>query len=248
MNDDADRLDEAAQILRPGLDRRYQDPLDLIWIHAAARLGMRVVRSDEVYAAWDGRAELTLTASGGFDPDDSLAQLIFHEICHALTEGPERVQVVDWGLENTDRRDLVREHACHRVQAALADPFGLRELLAVTTVYRPYYDALPPEPLAPGRIPRSPSPGRGIVEGVGALGRADRRGPPRNSPARRDRRALRPAREPVAPRAPAAPHGVGARRRPHPPLRRLRLGSALRRGPPLRRRRGRAGASRLDGM
>ena len=46
MNDDADRLDEAAQILRPGLDRRYQDPLDLIWLHAAARLGMRVVRDD----------------------------------------------------------------------------------------------------------------------------------------------------------------------------------------------------------
>ena len=166
MNDDADRLDEAAQILRPGLDRRYQDPLDLIWIHAAARLGMRVVRSEEVYAAWDGRAELTLTASGGFDPDDSLAQLIFHEICHALTEGPERVHVVDWGLENTDRRDLVREHACHRVQAALADPFGLRELLAVTTVYRPYYDALPPEPLAPGADPAIPIARAGHRRGV----------------------------------------------------------------------------------
>lgn len=157
MTDDpAARHDEAAEITRPGLDRRYQDPLDLIWISAAAKLGMRVVRSEEVYAAWDGRAQLTLSASGGFDPDDSLAQLIFHEICHALTEGPDAFSRVDWGLENTDRRHLVREHACHRVQAALADPYGLRELLAVTTVYRPYYDALPPDPLAPGPDPAIP--------------------------------------------------------------------------------------------
>ncbi len=155
-HDAAEPHDEAAQVTRPGLDRRYQDPLDLIWITAAARLGIRVERSDEVYAAWDGRAALTLSAARSFDPDDSLAQLIFHEICHALTEGPERFNVVDWGLENADRRHLVREHACHRVQAALADPFGLRELLAVTTVYRPYYDALPPDPLAPGADPAIP--------------------------------------------------------------------------------------------
>jgi hypothetical protein len=67
----------------------YRDPLDQIWLHTAERLGMRVERSDEVYASWDGRGTLTLSSAAHFDPDDSLAQLILHEICHALCQGPE---------------------------------------------------------------------------------------------------------------------------------------------------------------
>jgi hypothetical protein len=59
----------------------------------------------------------------------------------------------DWGLSNIDARDLVREHACQRVQAALSARHGLRELMAVTTEHRPYWDALPLDPLAPGDDP-----------------------------------------------------------------------------------------------
>jgi hypothetical protein len=59
----------------------------------------------------------------------------------------------DWGLCNEGDRDLVREHACHRVQAALADRHGLRGLLAVTTDHRTYWDALPEDPLADGDDP-----------------------------------------------------------------------------------------------
>ncbi|MCB9742939.1 MAG: YkgJ family cysteine cluster protein [Alphaproteobacteria bacterium] len=134
-------------------DGRYDDPLDLVWLDAARRMGMRVVRSDEVFASWDGVETLSISTPAGFDPDDSLAQMILHEACHALIEGPRALRRADWGLENIDDRDLVREHACHRLQAALADRHGLRDFMGVTTDWRPYWDALPPHPLAPGDDP-----------------------------------------------------------------------------------------------
>ncbi len=138
------------------VDARYDDPLDLVWVAAAQRLGVRIARSAEVYASWDGAGTLTLSTPDDFDADDSLAQLIFHELCHALVAGPSAFTRVDWGLDNTDDRDLVQEHACHRLQAALADRHGLRGLLAVTTTWRPYWDALPADPLAPCDDPALP--------------------------------------------------------------------------------------------
>jgi hypothetical protein len=135
------------------IDSRYDDPLDLIWLHCARSLGYRIVRSDEVYASFDGERTLSLSTRPHFDADDSLAQLVFHELCHALVAGPRRMRKADWGMENVDERDLRAEHACHRVQAALADRHGLRALLAVTTCHRPYWDALPVDPLALGEDP-----------------------------------------------------------------------------------------------
>lgn len=133
--------------------RPYRDPVDEVWLRTADRLGMTVARSDEVFASWDGVSELTISTPAGFDPDDCLAQMIFHELCHALVQGPGGRAQRDWGLENIDDRDLVREYACHRLQAALLDPWGLREVLAPTTDHRPYYEALPANPLAPGDDP-----------------------------------------------------------------------------------------------
>jgi hypothetical protein len=135
------------------IEHRYRDPLDEVWLHAARELGLRIERSDGVYASYDGRGTLTLSTAEHFDPDDSLAQLIFHELCHALVAGPDAMRQPDWGLSNTDDRDLTLEHACHRLQAALADRHGLRGLLAVTTDHRPYWDALPADPLAAGDDP-----------------------------------------------------------------------------------------------
>jgi hypothetical protein len=132
---------------------RYDDPLDLVWLGCARACGIAVVRSSQVYASWDGAGTLTLSTPEHFDADDSLAQLIFHEMCHALVAGPGGVRRHDWGMENVDERDLVLEHACHRLQAALADRHGLRALFAVTTDHRPYWDALPVDPLAPGSDP-----------------------------------------------------------------------------------------------
>lgn len=132
---------------RPG---RYADPLDLIWLSTARKLGLTVVRSGEVFASWDGVSTLTLARHEDFDPDDSLTQLILHEICHALVEGPEALGRPDWGLCNHTEKDLVREHACHRLQAALLQKHQLRQVFGPTTEHRPYYDALPADPLADG--------------------------------------------------------------------------------------------------
>jgi hypothetical protein len=132
----------------------YKDPADLIWLSTAARLGIQIRRSDETYASWDGARTLTLCTPAAFDPDDSLAQLILHELCHALVQGPAGRRRVDWGLDNVDDdAAAVEEHACHRLQAALLDRHGLREVLAVTTSWRSYWEALPEDPLGAGDDP-----------------------------------------------------------------------------------------------
>jgi hypothetical protein len=138
------------------ISRRYDDPLDLVWLDAAAKLGMRVERSEAAYASWDGRATLSVARREDLDPDDSLAQLVFHEICHALVAGPAGQSQLDWGLDNQSERDLIFEHACHRVQAGLAARHGLRDFFAVTTEWRPYWDALPDDPLAASDDPALP--------------------------------------------------------------------------------------------
>lgn len=134
----------------------YIDPVDQIWLTLAARMKIKVTRSESAFASWDGVDTLTLSTPAGFDPDDCLAQMIFHEICHALVEAPAGLGRPDWGLENIDQRDLVREHACHRLQASLLAPHGLRAMLGPTTEHRPYYDALPADPLAAGDDPAIP--------------------------------------------------------------------------------------------
>lgn len=122
------------------ITKLYRDPLDIIWLNAAHHAEMRIIRSSEVYAHWNGKGNLILADQASMDPDDCLAQMIFHEFCHALTEGKERFYLADWGLENIDDRDLDRERASLHVQAALASDYGLQYLLAPTTDHRAYYD------------------------------------------------------------------------------------------------------------
>lgn len=137
----------------------YCDPVDLIWTGAARRMGWVLHFTPEVYASWDGDHTLSVSTPEHYDPDDSLAQLVLHEVCHALVEWPEGYSQIDWGLGqwegghseggHADGSNIVREHACHRLQAALLDEWGLRHLFAPTTDHRPYYDALPEDPLSP---------------------------------------------------------------------------------------------------
>lgn len=123
--------------------------LDEIWISAARNLSLRVVRSRDVYAHSDGNHTLYVGEEETLDADDSLAQLIFHELCHAMVEGPDSLELPDWGLDNTSKRHLVHEHACLRLQAELSRRVGLRAFFAPTTVFRRYYDSLPADPLQP---------------------------------------------------------------------------------------------------
>jgi hypothetical protein len=124
--------------------------IEQIWIEAAARCGLRVERTRDAYASTDGTGVIQIGASETLDDDDSVAQLVFHELCHALVQGEENLRAPDWGLDNTSERDLVAEHACLRLQAHLADAQALRALMTPTTVSRAYYTELPAFPLDGG--------------------------------------------------------------------------------------------------
>ncbi len=126
--------------------------MDQVWLCTAERVGLTVVRSDQVYAHSDAGV-LHIGTAETLDPDDCIAQMVLHELCHAMVEGPQSLTLPDWGLDNTSPKDLVREHACLRLQASLAGGYGLRPFLAATTVFRRYYDALPQDPLAAGEDP-----------------------------------------------------------------------------------------------
>jgi Putative zinc- or iron-chelating domain len=131
-------------------------PIERLWVAAAARLGLRVIRTADAYATSDGHGTIAIGVGDALDVDDAVAQLIFHELCHAITEGDAALVRPDWGLDNTGPRDVVREHACLRLQAHLADAHGLRAAMAPTTDYRGYHDTLPPAPLADGDDPAIP--------------------------------------------------------------------------------------------
>jgi hypothetical protein len=131
----------------------YLDPLDAIWLTVAARIGFRVERSGEVYASTDGKGVMTIGSPSTLDPDDCLAQMILHELCHSLVEGPSSLAAADFGLDNESARDVIREHACLRLQAWLTGKYGLRGVLAPTTDFRSYYDSLSDDPLLEGPDP-----------------------------------------------------------------------------------------------
>jgi hypothetical protein len=134
----------------------YEDPLDRIWIGCAERIGLRVTRNPSAYATTDGRGTLSIAPREHLDPDDSLAQMILHELCHSLVEGLESFERVDWGLDNVSDRDVVREHACLRLQAWLTRPLGLARVLAPTTEFRAFWDALGPDVFVPEEDPSVP--------------------------------------------------------------------------------------------
>lgn len=135
---------------------RYEDPLSRIWISCAEHMGLRVARDPNAYASTDGQGSLFIATDEHFDADDSLAQMIFHEICHSLVEGPDAFEKVDWGLDNIGSNDIVREHACLRLQALLTRPLGLAGVFAPTTDFRLFWDALGPDPLLPPDDPSVP--------------------------------------------------------------------------------------------
>src|SRR5262245_21673594 len=120
--------------------------IEEIWRRAAAAIGFTLARTSDAYATSNGRGDIAIGTSETLDADDALAQLVFHELCHAITEGEAALREPDWGLDNVPEH-VGREHACLRVQACLADRFGLRAAMAPTTSYREYYAALPADPL-----------------------------------------------------------------------------------------------------
>src|SRR5215470_1350375 len=130
------------------LTHRYVDPLAQVWLGAARRIGLRVVRTPDAYAATDGSGTLAIGDAATLDADDSLAQMIFHELCHSLVEGEHSFTRADWGMDNTGPDHDWREHACLRVQWVLTGRHGLRMLFAPTTEFRAFWDTLSGDVLA----------------------------------------------------------------------------------------------------
>ena len=127
---------------------RYVDPLAQVWLGAARRIGLRIVRTPDAYAATDGNGTLAVGTDATLDADDSVAQMIFHELCHSLIEGEESFARPDWGMDNTGPDHDWREHACLRLQWVLAGRHGLRGVFAPTTEFRAFWDQLAGDPLA----------------------------------------------------------------------------------------------------
>src|SRR6266550_669260 len=147
---------------------RYIDPLTQVWQGAARRIGLRIVRTSDAYASTDGRGTLAIAADEALDADDSLAQMIFHELCHSLVEGERSFERPDWGMDNTGPDHDWREHACLRVQWVLTTRHGLRALFAPTTEFRTaFWDSLSGDVLA-DRTDRS------VQAAIVALQRSDR--------------------------------------------------------------------------
>jgi hypothetical protein len=136
------------------------EALDAAWIACAARLGIPVARGGDAYVHWDG-ARLWVAEPRHLDEDDSLAQLVLHEICHFLVQGRSSRAQPDWGLDNTSLRDEGRERAAVRLQAHLAGAWGLRARLEPTTAVRSFYRALPDDCLGAADAP----PGAGAADG-----------------------------------------------------------------------------------
>jgi hypothetical protein len=119
-----------------------------VWVGAARRIGLSVVRTPDAYASTNGKGTLAIGDAATLDADDSLGQMIFHELCHSLVEGEHSFRAPDWGMDNTGPDHDWREHACLRVQWVLAGRHGLRAVFAPTTDFRAFWDRLAGDVLA----------------------------------------------------------------------------------------------------
>jgi len=150
----------------------YLDPLELVWVQAAGRMGVRILRDPELFAGTDGEGNLSLGTADTLDPDDCVAQMIFHEICHWIVNGRETYHLPDWGFPVDGPFDW-REHACLRIQGILAERHGLRDFLAPTTIFREYWDALADAGVGPFEpLPGWPSEERVVALAQEALARS----------------------------------------------------------------------------
>lgn len=121
---------------------------DARWVAVARAWGFDVLREPGAYVSYLGDGIIRVAPYADLDPDDCLAQVVFHELCHFCVEGPASRDAWDWGLDNTSADDVGAELSAIRMQAHLLAPFGLREVLAPTTDFRVDYDALPADPFA----------------------------------------------------------------------------------------------------
>ena len=135
-------------MIAPPVQQALRDH-DHLWVAVAAEAGFAITRGDLGWVWYDGAGTIGVTPDGGFDPDDWLGQIVLHELCHHLVEGPASRDAADWGLDNTTPQHEAHEHAALRLQAAICERVGpdARRLCVATTDFRSYFEALPRAPL-----------------------------------------------------------------------------------------------------
>ena len=123
--------------------------LDERWItFLREHFNAKLQRSPDAYVSWlADRRTLIVSPDHDLDPDDTIAQIVLHELCHHLVEGHHSDQFDDWGLDNITDQHLANEYAALRLQAAILDPHALRPWLNPTTDHRWFYESLHAHPL-----------------------------------------------------------------------------------------------------
>ena len=115
---------------------RATDPL---WVQLLEHAGFRLARRSTSYVWYDGRGEVAIAPDEELDADDTLAQIILHEMVHLLVQGEEARTEPDWGLDNLTDSDAYLEEAALVVQLRLLTLWGLEAVLVPTTDFRGYY-------------------------------------------------------------------------------------------------------------
>ena len=115
---------------------RSTDPL---WVELLAAVGFRLARRSTSYVWYDGAGEVAVAPDDELDVDDTLAQILLHELVHFLVQGESSRAEADWGLDNLTDRDAYLEEAALVLQLRILREAGLERVLVPTTDFRGYY-------------------------------------------------------------------------------------------------------------
>lgn len=139
--------------------------LDDRWLALLTAFDGRIERRDDCFVAWlaDTRT-LVVGTDRELDADDTLAQIVLHELCHFLCEGLTSDREDDWGLNNMTDDDLPNEYAALRLQAKLLETPVLRTYLQPTTDHRWFFEALGANPLHDAVHPDTDARSRTIAQ------------------------------------------------------------------------------------
>lgn len=113
--------------------------VDGLWVGLLEEAGFRLARRSTSYVWYDGAGEVAVAPDDELDADDTLAQIILHELVHFLVQGEAARNEPDWGLDNLTDRDAYLEEAALVMQRRLLAVWGLESVLVPTTDFRPYY-------------------------------------------------------------------------------------------------------------
>lgn len=113
--------------------------LDEVWAGLLRAADFSLVRRSTSYVWYDGAGEIAIAPDEELDADDTLAQIILHELVHFLVQGEGSRHAPDWGLDNLSDRDAYLEEAALVMQLRLLTAWQLEQVLVPTTDFRSYY-------------------------------------------------------------------------------------------------------------